>query len=254
MSKYSNLPDAIIKIKLKKLISDDLSEELRENIKIALDPFDRTSVEILCFEAEKSIADRKKLLEEYRKNEAVKLANEKKSDSKTSEINDNDLKEIKKEFIPIVTTDEWTSLKNSMGVSLKDDNEIPIYSDLKSQFIDTINKSIFKLFKARYYDKSKYSEGMKFKFVNLNNGFGKEFEPWNKYCFTCFRLSINPETEECIYESWWIVNSPESMNIILSSDYEYFEIEDLTETDKSEFAIEFMKSSNPKYISECYLH
>lgn len=250
MSKYSKLPDTTIKIKLEKMISDSLSKELVERIKFALDPFDRSLAEPLCIEVEIKLAEIKKITDELKKVEAARLAAEKAAEVK--EEDEEDLtKEEKKEFTPIITKNEWTELKNSMGVPLLSEDDTPMFHDLKTQFLSTYKRLKVNLIKARYYDKSKFSEDWKFKFVNLNNGFAKEFELFKDYLYTCFRLSVDPETQECIYESWWIVNSSDGMDTILGSDYEYFEWTEISDLDK--FLLEFMKSNDPKYIAESYI-
>lgn len=267
MSKYSKLPDATIKIKIEKLISSDITEDVKKEIESALNPFDRSVAEYLCIKVEKSIADGKKLLEEYRKIDSTKskeitkkteddIEGEFSSDAKTAGISADDLKEINKEFTPIISPNEWNAMKNLMGVPLKDENEVPIYPDLKTQFMNGFPKYSLKMYKGIYYDNPKFSETWKFKFVNLNNGFSKEFESLNKCCYTCFRLSIDSETNNCIYESWWVVNSNDSMNAILDLNPEdpAFKLEEIPRESISTFAFEFMKSNNPKYLSESYVH
>lgn len=244
MSKYSKLPDATIKIKLEKLISPLLSEELTEKIKLALNPFNRSIAELLCIEVETILVNIKKTIEETKKVHVEIIVKE-----EDEEV----FKEEKKEFTSLITKAEWTEFKNSMGVPLLNEDDTPLYDSLKDQFLATYKRFNLNLVKARYYDKSKFSEAWKFKFVNLNNGFSKEFEPFKDYLYTCFRLSVDPITNECIYESWWIVNSSDSMDKIMGSDYSYFEWTDICESEKEQFLLEFMKTKDSKYLAESYI-
>lgn len=249
MSKYSKLPDNIIKIKLEKLITEEgLDNELKGKIKSSLDPFDRKEAETLCIEAETKVNEFKKSIKKVE--ETLKISS---NVIQICKDEDDEIKEEKKTFILSIPKTEWTALKNSMGIPIVDENDQPIFNNLKEQFLDSINKSPVKLYKARYYDRSIFSENWQFKFINLNSGFAREFEELNDNCFTCFRLSIDPETKECIYESWWIVNSIETLEFILGDDYKYFIWTDFSE-ERQIFTTEFMKQENPKYLSEVYLH
>jgi hypothetical protein len=253
MTKYSNLKDEILKTKLRQLMSKDIDEETISRIKNSLDSFDRITCENLAIEVEGIIAENKKRKLEEEARIKAELDAKSKADAENEDV-ETHIPEVKKTFPKKLNKEEWTELKNSMGIFRKDEDDNPIFNSLEEQFIDTCMKLSPFYYKARYYDKSKFIESMKFKYLNLNEGFIQEFREINEYAFICFRLSIDPDTNECIYESWWIVNCLVPLSDILGSDYNYFEWYELDSNNEREFLIEMMKSKDPKYISELYNH
>lgn len=239
MSKYIKLSESILRMKLEKLISDEMPEAINQNIREILASYDHEKAATLASEAEKTKSELAK------KKEVPKVVEKEESYA-----------DKEKEFTKILSDAEFRAIKDSFGILKKDENDIPFYSSLSDQFIDIMSKNqSLRFLRAKYYDFPVFDESMEFRFVNTNIGTAKSFEGYEKYFFICFRLFVDPETNVCTYESLWIVNTSDSLEtVVIPSDYPYFTWEEISDSDRVNFVREFLKISvdDPSYKSEAY--
>lgn len=251
MSKFTKLSDEVIKKKLNSGISNDLPVEIVEGIKQLLSNFDRKAGEDMCLELEnisKVIKEQKKREEEERK----KLeAEQRKKEEENEEI--EIVEDKKKEFERIIDKNHFTSLKNSFGIMQENENGEALFPSLHEQFKNEISKYPLRLYRVEYYEKPDFNQDREFIHKNLNTGIVSQLDDLKDYIFGCFRLSINPLTNKCVYLSWWIINAKEPLSEILGSDYDSFKFTEVLKESVIQFANEFKKTDSDAVLDEKYL-
>lgn len=244
MSKYSKLTDSIMQKKINAFLQTDISDELKEEIRLLNSSFDRQKSEELCDKVElllKEIKDRKK-----REENEEKFKTESYEEYK---------KEPEKEYDTIITKDEFSVIKDSFGIMKKDENENEIFSSLHEQFLNEMRKyPQLKLYIVSYNEASTYNIDKLFIHKNFNIMLPDRFDYIRKISFTCFRFTTNPLTNKCIYISYWIVNSPIPLYDLFKDDDQEtsFNISEYLGSIE-EFCNNFMKSESPIIIDERYL-
>jgi len=284
-SKYSNLPIDILRKKINGMKNPDLSEKLTTEISSS-DILSKDELLILISKLEeeiKKIKEQKKVEEERLKKErtesnaAAQLSLSEQIE-KDAELERERLKQREKERIEsmIIPSDKFKELKSAFGILKKDENDVNLFDSLDEQFrvelkshesvernIDCgdVKKKGLRLFRAKYNIRTPYMESKEFMHVNQNKGFVQAYEDSSGLLFACFRLFKNVLSDECVFSSWWIVNSTfplakildetqtdESGNIILPFDFTEVSADEL-----DSFLDEFKKSDSDNVINEIYL-
>ena len=285
MSKYSRLSSEVLIKKLKSYINDeipDLSIEANKLIKdFGTDDFSRENAEILLDKFEfiiKQIKEEKKRDEENKKREEeekVKEEEKKREEEKRLE---------KEEKQPMISSSRFNELKSAFGIMKENEHGDYIFSNLQEQSLNeilTCNSEILnsnqeflekliinpeleikvydpnlcklKLYKANYKESIRFDEDKDYIHKNLNGGFVNIFEDMKDYIFAVFRLNINPLNGNCIYSSWWIVNSFSDIRSLIKSDSSMFDFTEVNQENISEFLHEFKKCEPGTVLDEKYL-
>lgn len=236
-SKYIKLPEKTMRMKLEKLDRTFLSMITIDRICCILEDYDQTLAADLAFKAETEILEAKKVIKAKEDEEKkVKEQEKLKDDEETFE-------EVKREFDTIISHVDFVGVKNAFGVVKKDEDDKPLFSSLTDQFLDHIsNTPNLRYMRCVSTERPTFNESMAFKFLNTNTGMPLSFEGFEKVFFICFRLYVYPTTNECRYESLWIINTNESLSeTVIPFDYKYFEWEEVLDSERQDFISKFLK-------------
>ena len=108
----------------------------------------------------------------------------------------------------------------------------------------------FTLYSAEYNDSSEYDGRPEFILVNKNKGFVQSMDEYRPYFYIAF--SCHKNDGKVCFNSYWIVNTSDSLDKVLGSDYESFKFKQVT--DVKEFVNTFKTGGNDNPISLAYLH
>lgn len=260
-SKYLKLPEATLRMKLSKLDRNFLPANVVEDIVNILDNYNQEVAASLAFEAELSILDFKKKIK-AKEDEEKKIALELKIKEDAEKTAESALtEEVKRVFTTIISDSDFVAVKNAFGVFKKDENDIPLFSNINDQFHDHMKQldegqTGLRYLRAVSVDKPIFDENMSYRFINTNVGNAQSFEGYEKVFFICFRLFVDPVTLECKYESFWIVNTSDDLaESVIPFDYKYFEWEEICSSERYAFICEFLKLTpdvDENYKSESY--
>lgn len=178
------------------------------------------------------------------------------------------VQEVKQKVQPIIETKKVKEIKNEEDendysepvvkfdiIVNMEDIKRSFFSGEYSLFNTLINEHNFKLFYSKYKYETDNDGKPNYIAKNLIKGFIRNFDNIRKYfmiCFRCFQNDTEPVTYS--YPSLWIVNSNDSLNIIIGSLYDDFEFVEVL--DKNKFYTEFVKLSKETngLITEEYVH
>lgn len=246
MQKYSKLSDEIIVKKLRASVNARMSKEVNNDVSALFDVFDRSKAEFMLETLDSLNKEFKRLDLEKKKLEDAEAA--------SRVVPEEVFVNPKKEFVKIIDDNDFKYLKNSFGIFQLNEEGEQIYTSLQEQFKVTLSKfPNLKMYRAEFYDHPEYNPDREFIHVNLNTGLVSQLEENSEYFFCCFRLMVNPFSNRCCYNSLWIVNSSDSLNDILESDYSSFTFTEVKEEDIDSFTEDFKKSISEAVLSEKYL-
>lgn len=255
-AKYIKLPEKTLRIKLEKMDKLYLSIETIDSINLILKDYNHEQASNLAVTAETEILNAKKIQKEI-EDEQKKIADEQRAKEIAENGDEDCLKETKLDFTKIITSAEFRAVKDAFGVYKKDENDNQLYQNLNDQFHDHMKTvSQLRMFRVVSLEMPIFDESKSFRFVNTNTGNAKSFEGYEEYFFICFRLFVKPDTNECIYESIWIVNTSDSLSEkVIPFDYSYFKWEEVPNHERYDTICEFLKLTpgvDDNYKSEVY--
>lgn len=247
MSKYSKLSDIVMRQKIGGFLKQEIPEEKKIEINKLLETFDRIKCEDLCSELEmivNEIKDRKKR-DEHKKLEAIQKLNEE---------DDDIIVEKKIEYPHLLEKGEFKKVKDSFGIFKENEQGDRLYSSLHEQFVDEMKSRNLKLYRVVYKYKNEYDSFREFIHKNFNVGMPDRFDYLREWCFACFRFNISSFDSTCVYTSWWIVDSPTSLNEMFSEEdnESSFEISEYNDSVES-FCDIFKKNDAEWIIDQRYL-
>lgn len=284
-SKYIKLPIDVLLKKIKGMKNSELSNDLF----IRIDNSDNLSKEellLLIDEIEIAVKEQKmkqKIEDERIKKEKIEAGEAAQLSlaeqlEKEAELEKERMKQIEKERIDsmIISSNDFKEFKSAFGVFSKDENDINLFSSLDEQFRAAVRKyelverktncgdnktTGLRYFRARYNIKTDYVESKEFMHVNQNKGFVQSYEEVSSLVFACFRLFKNALSDECVFSSWWIINSTFPIEKILDETQVDtngkvimpFDFVEVPVDGLDEFLDEFKKSTSDNIINEIYL-
>lgn len=256
-SKYSKFTTEILMKKLDRLRTNEIfmflsskeTDYTIEHIKSINENTDREMIYSVLLFLENVDKDYKNIKKEE---EAKQLAEEKARQEQ--ERIEQELANPKKEYHTIINTSDFTALKKAFSIPIIDDVGEMLYPSIEVQFETELKKyRQLKFLKGVYLYPPMYDEDREYIHFNTNKGFVNMYEDVGDYLFVCFRLFKDPIDGKCVFTSYWIVNSSDSMEYLLgeTAESQIFSFEEMTDID--EFIEYFKRTSSPFVRQEIYM-
>ena len=117
----------------------------------------------------------------------------------------------------------------------------------------------FKMYTGEYLYASDKDGAPDYSAKNLVKGMIRSFDDYRKYfmiCFRCFQNQDNLSKMTYTYPSLWIVNSTDSINIIIGSVAEDYKLTEVSSENILDFLklLEKLNEETPGLIAESYVH
>ena len=131
------------------------------------------------------------------------------------------------------------------------------FSKEYEQATTLINSHPFHFYKADYKYADDNTGKPDYIARNLLRGFVQGLDDYRKYLLVCFRcILIDPNEKKYDYPSYWIVNTPEDLKILLGDLYDDYVFTPVTNELVQPFLKEMEKQidTNDNIVGEVYLH
>ena len=162
------------------------------------------------------------------------------------QLDDDDEDTLVKEVKPVFQT-----------ITNMEDIKRAFFSKEYEQAVTLINSHPFHFYKADYKYADDNTGKPDYAARNLLRGFVQGLDDYRKYLLVCFRCILtDPNAKKYDYPSYWIVNTPEDLKILLGDLYDDYVFTPVT----IEFVEPFLKEMEKKadtddnIVGEVYLH
>lgn len=162
------------------------------------------------------------------------------------QLDDDDDDTLVKEVKPVFQT-----------ITNMEDIKRAFFSKEYEQATTLINSHPFRFYKADYKYADDNTGKPDYAARNLLRGFVQGLDDYRKYLLVCFRCILtDPNAKKYDYPSYWIVNTPEDLKILLGDLYDDYVFTPVT----NEFVEPFLKDMEKKadtddnIVGEVYLH
>ena len=167
---------------------------------------------------------------------------------KEKEVKDDDSDEDAKEVQPKFST--ITNMEDIKRAFFSADYEL---------FKNLLLEHQFKMYTGEYLYASDKDSAPDYSARNLVKGMIRSFDDYRKYfmiCFRCFQNQDNLSKMTYTYPSLWIVNSTDSINIIIGSVAEDYKLTEVSSENILDFLklLEKLNEETPGLIAESYVH
>jgi hypothetical protein len=178
----------------------------------------------------------------------VKAKEVKPKEIKVSEVKDDDSDEDAKEVQPKFST--ITNMEDIKRAFFSADYEL---------FKNLLLEHQFKMYTGEYLYASDKDGAPDYSARNLVKGMIRSFDDYRKYfmiCFRCFQNQDDLSKMTYTYPSLWIVNSTDSINIIIGSVAEDYKLTEVSSENILDFLklLEKLNEETPGLIAESYVH
>jgi hypothetical protein len=162
------------------------------------------------------------------------------------QLDDDDDDTLVKEVKPVFQT-----------ITNMEDIKRAFFSKEYEQATTLINSHPFRFYKADYKYADDNTGKPDYAARNLLRGFVQGLDDYRKYLLVCFRCILtDPNAKKYDYPSYWILNTPEDLKILLGDLYDDYVFTPVT----NEFVEPFLKDMEKKadtddnIVGEVYLH